>query len=1280
MHPPLSPMSWDRATKLLLLFTTLIVTCHVTVHGQSDVFYVKPTDSSPCPNGTTYSQCNTLDWYSHNIDISFKSNTQMVFLKGNHTLDILIQVTRCHNFSMTVEETVSHHHDGQVQPVSWITCTGKNYTGLIFINSSDIRMSYLGFDSCSGQHRLDGNFTVNFAVAFNNVDDLTLNGVVISNTIGYGLHCEKVFGQVNVTNSVFINAKGGGDDHVYGGNARFWFGNCPNLTKVSIVTITHSLFMYGEKRKLKDNYNINGSGLQIHILCPNIYVHIDSIMAYGNNGINGGNLALSITDRGVNVSKITITNSNISNGHANKGAGLRFWSKIEAGLDGNKMFGDGHTSSINILSISNTTFSNNNVSAIGGAIYIAHYEAENYTGLLLRQIIIHNCTFLENKGNGAAMELLKHTIPGYLQHLTPQLSVHIESCSFRSNSAQTNSSRKLGSIVELIGTQNITLSNSNFINSTGTVISLQNSNINFLGKVRFENNQAEYGGALKVCDRSFLFVHNGTDVLFFNNSAKKGGAIYVQQGCLDTAPACFFQPAVSEEIPIEEFEELFNVTFVNNSAKQAGDAIYGGSIHYCYTFKTRLYEGKRSYFHSKQFYESLIDKTEQSGSSIISSDPQGVCFCNSSNECGIQPYTYELNLTKYPGERFSVIVSNVDQNNGTTTGVINATLNNGQPDDELKSMNSTSIYKGCVNLTYQALTNRIDMKHITFVSLSTSSSAYDEIRNATLFLTLKSCPLGFELNNVKKKCDCNSAIHQDNTKDQVKCHIDTQLIKISENNPLWIGKEKYDGSTENLSLIVNRYCSSDYCNYDQNRTINMFNVTSFEGQCLLGRTGVLCGECKPGLSRILGSFTKCKPCTNRNLLFIIPVILLSGLGLVFVLAFLGITVTEGTLYALVIYANIIYKSHDFSHKHLLERYTKFISWLNMDNGFELCFYNGMDGYQKIWLIYGYMFYLLAIQGVIIYLCHRFVFFTRLFGRNIVKVLATLIFLMYSPLTYAILQTFQATKLHIFTPNGTNKRLVWYYDGNIPYFGTKHIPLFIVAIVCTIVMIWFMLSLLMIQCLRRWSNVFCFRWVEKMRPFFEAYTGPCRDYYQFWPGFIMFMRTVMDIINIVIASFFLSPSQGKLIYVGTASMCVIILTLSCTFPRGVYKKWPLNMLEFSIFLNLLILSVIQLSSVVKTNAPVGTSIAIAMLTFLGILTYHVSVKITKLSVFKRLKMKARLTKLARKIPFKHQIGQCCCPGESHDLDETTPLLAQSLPPVVQYNDYREKLIDETDNES
>ena len=334
----------------------------------------------------------------------------------------------------------------------------------------------------------------------------------------------------------------------------------------------------------------------------------------------------------------------------------------------------------------------------------------------------------------------------------------------------------------------------------------------------------------------------------------------------------------------------------------------------------------------------------------------------------------------------------------------------------------------------------------------------------------------------------------------------------------------------------------------------------------------------------------------------------------------------------------------------------------------------MDGYQQIWLTYGYVFYMIGLMITIVILCRNFISFTRLFGRNIVKVMATLIFLILSPLIHAIIQTFHCTHLYI---SSTNRRKVWYFDGNVPCYGSKHTSLFIAGVICSAVLSFFAFSLLFAQCLQRRANLFCLRWVNKMRPFYEAYTGPCRDNYRFWPGFLLLMRMIMCITSK--CSYF----DVTFSYIMTATLCAIILSLSCTFPRGVYTMWPLNMLEFSFFLNLLITSALLADSESFNSRHIilNASVTIAMIEFVFIITYHI-VSRMRPKVSQRFKAKLHLKKFAKRCSNKCKSctsWHCCLPRDQEDSDsEREALLSQPLPRVINYEHYREPLIRNTND--
>ena len=78
-----------------------------------------------------------------------------------------------------------------------------------------------------------------------------------------------------------------------------------------------------------------------------------------------------------------------------------------------------------------------------------------------------------------------------------------------------------------------------------------------------------------------------------------------------------------------------------------------------------------------------------------------------------------------------------------------------------------------------------------------------------------------------------------------------------------------------------------------------------------------------------------------------------------------------------------------------------ISWLNLDFGIKICFYNGMDRYVKEWLQFAFPFYVWAIIIVIILICQVSSKVSKLVGSNAVPVLATLLLLSYTKLLRTI---------------------------------------------------------------------------------------------------------------------------------------------------------------------------------------------------------------------------------------------------------------------------------------
>ena len=1248
--------------------------------SQQQILFVKVSADHPCPNNRQIVECQTLDWYANKSNCSFMSNKQMLFEDGVHLLQKFITVSGCMNFVMTGNGTVLRSSDGYSRPTSTINCSRETNSGLFFSYGSNIHIRNLELRSCSGQYTLESYFNFAGSLAFNVVQDITLDQILIRNAMGYGLHTTDCSGALHVLDSAFLHAR----KHKKvndSANAKFFFGEL--MTNISVTTtliIKSSWFMYGETTGL---YNAAG-GLNVFIHRPRVHVRMTNITAQGNTGENGGNIALFLVVFTLNVNSgdIVLSHSRVIDGTAAKGGGLRFWSKqnqtsawdhcVEKSIDQQ------------LFIINDTLFHNNTATITGGAMYVAYYHinSEVHSGIE-GQVTISHCKFTHNIANGAAMEIVQYS--SSYHHMTHWFQTSLEMCSFEYNFTPLNND---GPVLDFISID-VTMSHCMIIGSNTTAIALRNTYLNLLGDIRFENNSARVGGALKVCEASLLFVHNGTHVRFLNNKAQKGGAVYVQQSCTDTWPLCFIQVAVSKDIPVVEFIKWMQVEFINNSASIAGDGLYGGDLDMCSTivpYKMNNTQQRSNYLYSKTiFLGGIFKHYQQNGPSWISSNPRGVCFCNESHN---NMTLYDLTsstcsntkyIKSYPGETFTISVIPVGQMNGATIGTIDTIL-----DEESEShylnvsrLNSRQhSHATCVQLSITLNSDRnsalIDFKPVT-VEIATKF----ETETVNLTVQLLRCPLGFQLSTAPPyNCICSPLLSEPSMYDpQVTCDITSQTISFQQKQ-LWFGcldddERQFHNASSTCTDTVVATCDL-YCRSAENasNTTVTISVADIDSQCLPGHTGIACGACKPEYSRILGGTTKCRrKCTNKKFPLILIIFIASGFVIVMVIIALNLTITEGTLNGLLVYTNVIqtyFVEPEFSG------FGKicwiFISWINLSLGIRTCFYRGMDAYQQIWILFAQVFYYLFIFILIIFLSRKFMVITRLFGRNIIKVLATLVFLLYSNLQFVTLNTFRYEILSIDTSNGTNyTKLVWYFDGNVPYFGFKHAMLFIVAVICTIAMLIFVFSLFLIQCLQKQSHLWFLRWVDRWRPFYEACNGPCHDNYRFWPGFLLFMRSGLYIVNSLIPSYIDAMLRIKMLI--TTAVFIIIMSLSCIFPKGVYKRWPLNILEFSFYLNLCITSaILSLSYDSHLNkAAVYTSVSISALTFFGILVYHLHSQIKGTTIYKR---------IATSLRYWHSRPYCCTRRFKGDDDERDPLLSQQpMPSVDKFNQSCEPLVDE-----
>ena len=174
-----------------------------------------------------------------------------------------------------------------------------------------------------------------------------------------------------------------------------------------------------------------------------------------------------------------------------------------------------------------------------------------------------------------------------------------------------------------------------------------------------------------------------------------------------------------------------------------------------------------------------------------------------------------------------------------------------------------------------------------------------------------------------------------------------------------------------------------------------------------------------------------------------------------------------------------------------------------------------------------------------------------------------------------------------------------------------------------------LLLLFGQWLQAVSHLRLFSWVNRLKPFMDSYHAPYKPKHRYWPGLLLVLRFVL----LLVFAFNLQqdPSINLLaILVGAG-----VLQMWAWVGSGVYKNWCLNALEGSFVLNLLVLifATYHVKLTEGNQLAVGyTSVIIALVTFIGILAYHILQRLRQTKLWKKVP-KLEFKKLNNKLKTK-----------------------------------------------
>ena len=895
---------------------------------------------------------------------------------------------------------------------------------------------------------------------------------------------------------------------------------------------------------------------------------------------------------------LTIANTTfMENGHApNWGSGAINIALITVG---------GKDTPLILFLFKNITCARNEVQTSGSCMYISTYDAGGY--IYKDQ---QNPAFIIMKSGNA-----------YDNHI-----------SFKSNSPENYIPV---SVFNFLHFKNITISGSesspsNFSYNYGSVFEIIDADIILKGNLTFMNNIANHGAAIFLQSRGgstrsscHIYLSPRLYARFINNSAQSlGGAIF---SAGESSDLCTFQ------VLTEDFNET-SLFFIGNTADLAGNSIYSSSLYKC-----SIKIGKKKFKH-QTIYKKVFKNI---GLRDLASYPNAIKLCDPKMQ-------YEV----YPGASLHIPVSVLDNDNRPTYALVTAIA----AQDQVKKLGwwfsnnqQNSIGRNnCtrINLTFHSNDpSTFNKEAMLLFSISEAS----KVNGSTVIV--KDCPPGFNLNTLSGSCECSwlllkvTRIYHGQ---RPLCQIENSTFSRSNILNLWIGTNS-TGKEFRIS-----YCNPSYCNLGSQFDAMFINesgpyLTSSTTSvtiplCHSSRKGDLCGECNIHYSVVFGS-TECKLCSSKWWPLTSVLYVLVGPFLVSLLYAFKLTLTTGTLNGVIFYAQItnvgvirflnIPCSECGNEIYFVRLASTFVSWLNLNLGFPLCFYNGMTELWKTGLSLLFPVYLLFIVGFLIILSRLSTKVSNILSKSSVQVLVTVVHLSFTQLLQAILDEFSSAQIYI---ENEGQRKVWFKNGAIEYGSIEHkILMIITSVVVGVILIPYVVVVLFGKHLLRFDSI-----REYIRPFYEAIHAPYKMNKWYWFGI---HQTYVLIVYIVEAI-----GGGHSLFLIFFLILIQVFQLITTFQAFSipFKSKLLNIMNLSL---LLLLNIVYLNSwYISIYMPpkyltlfIAGSIYPVIVLFCCIIVYHILLTTAQLGrVTHNIDIALDRAKMCFDFKKKKKVRRGCCP--------------------------------------
>ena len=695
------------------------------------------------------------------------------------------------------------------------------------------------------------------------------------------------------------------------------------------------------------------------------------------------------------------------------------------------------------------------------------------------------------------------------------------------------------SIVIFQDDSNVTFTHNTAMQHGGALYSYDHCNVTIrqYSEVMFDKNSAmEYGGAM-YCDRhSDVTLEGNNPVTFTNNTAEHGGAVSVSQSVMKFANNSVVMLSKNRAIRnggAIYFSDHFMATFDHNSSVEFSHNIanqYGGALY------SELRPNLQSIIALNPTGINFTDNVALIGDAVYI-DIQGSCndTCLNNSIVGIDKKTLENgSLAGHIYTPPSKLVLDdpavcIDYDNVTDCGryFVNDIM-----------LGQEIITDACVLDYYDqpargaqfAVSDSGKVHHIegpNFVSVSCDVfqgiSVFGEkvlnMTNMSVTLTLHD---GSQ-SNLKKiyteliielsPCHPGFYYDDDNTTQRCICYYDDDIITCSNSTSL-IRRGYWFGIVSDKSTVT--VCPNNYCNFTCCEATNGFYELSpvRMNQCSSHRSGTACGSCEEGYTLSFDSVecVSVDKCTTGQTVMVVTLSMIYWIViviLVFIMTYYHVGI--GYLYAITYYysmLDILLSQNLYQSKGLFTTVTTLSSLVKITPQFlgQLCLVKNMSGIDQQFIHYTHP---LAVSAIILIICqsarvsHKF---SSFISRGIIHTVCFLLLLSYTSVA-----TTSLLLLRSLTFDNVDK-VYTYLSPDIEYCHGRHLPYFIVAVLCTLVIvIGLPLVLLLEPFLNKKINF------TRMKPLLDQFQGCYKDKYRCFAAYYMICRLVIIVIIIAIPS-------------------------------------------------------------------------------------------------------------------------------------------------------------------